>query len=187
MFLWRLLLLSVVLCLIAIWDYRTYGKDARRWREYVFMYACGCFAAMIGAVNDLYTVSISEDYFVAGKGLEPGDGLSLRAVLLGAQAGFVAGVILAACLLIRLKQAGFRFIAKRVVLIAVAAIATAVLSSLCLPSYLKHADILHRIAWSIEQVDAFTSVWAIHIGLYAGAILSLAVILILGRSTNTPN
>ena len=184
MFIWRLLFLTVLLALIAWWDYRRLGPAARRWQEYLFLYSAGAFAALLGALNDVYTVSVSPDYFISGKGLEAGDGLILRAMGLGAQAGFVAGVILAACLLMRYRYAFWSDLARQVVRITCLAVMTALLCRFVLPMYLVDTDLLSAVPWTNERKLQFVHVWSIHIGLYVGAALGLLAILCVVKLPN---
>ena len=169
--------MTLLLSLIAWWDYRRLGPAARRWKEYLFLYGSGTFAALLGALNDAYTVSVSPDYFINGKGLEAGDGLMLRAMGLGAQAGFVAGIILAGCLLLRYRSAAWRDLSRFVVYIAGGAVALGVLLHILLPAFLSDLDFLTDLPWSDKQKVNFIRAWSMHIGLYAGALLMLLTII----------
>lgn len=186
MFIWRLLCLTVLLTLIAWWDYRRLGPTARRWQEYLFLYSAGACAALLGALNDLYTVSVSPDYFISGKGLEAGDGLMLRAMGLGAQAGFVAGVVIAGCLLLRFRRETWRTLVQFIAWISGGAIGIAWLSQLILPRFLSSLDYVSQMPWSDQQKEDFIFVWSIHIGLYIGALLMLLVIVIGVKSQRQP-
>ena len=92
-FLARLGVLLVVLGAILAWDYRRHGAKGTRWREYLFLVAVGLLGAGIGVAHDLVTSSISEDYFVIGKGMNKGVGFRSSVIELGAHAGFFAAVV----------------------------------------------------------------------------------------------
>ena len=176
--------MTLLLSLIAWWDYRRLGPAARRWKEYLFLYGVGAFAALLGALNDAYTVSVSPDYFISGKGLEDGDGLMLRAMGLGAQAGFVAGIILAGCLLLRYRCAYWFDLVRQVLRITCIAVMIAFLCRFVLPIYLAETELLAAMPWSDERKLQFVNVWSIHMGLYAGAALGLMAILCVVNLSN---
>jgi len=88
-------LLSFAAVLILRDRLRDPGNNVRTW-EYGCLFLVGSMGAIYGAINDAITVSISPDYFIIGKGLEPGPELGLQAILLGSKAGFSAGVTVCA-------------------------------------------------------------------------------------------
>ena len=152
----RLLLLTLLLMSVALVELWLKGPAARRWKEYLFLYGSGTFAALLGALNDAYTVSVSPDYFISGKGLEAGDGLMLRAMGFGARAGFVAGIILAGCLLLRYRSAAWRDLSRFVVYIAGGAVAIGVLLHILLPAFLSDLDFLTDLPWSADALSICT-------------------------------
>jgi len=87
---------------LAIVELRRKGKDARRWREYVFLVVCVATAMAYGVLNDLVTASISWEYFYYGKGLDaivgpqtpPRESILLwHAAMVGLKATWTAGLI----------------------------------------------------------------------------------------------
>src|SRR3954454_9249374 len=98
----------IFLCL-ALWDLKQHGRDARRWREYLFLIACVIVAMIYGIANDQVTSAISWEYFYYGKELEavlgptvPPDRAAMRweAAKIGMMATWSVGLILGAALLI---------------------------------------------------------------------------------------
>lgn len=52
----------IFLCL-ALWDLKTSGRAARRWKEYAFLIVCILVAMIYGVINDQVTSAISWEYF----------------------------------------------------------------------------------------------------------------------------
>ena len=172
-FIFRLLALTCLLILIAVWDYSQKRAQAQRWREYLKLYACAGIASVFGALNDIYTVSISPDYFAHGKGLGAGEDLTIKAVLLGAQAGCVAGFVCGGCLLIRFKQLAWSPLLRRVAVIISTALVCSQIGAYVYPLMIEAKDLFSEVDWSSEREAAFMQVWGMHIGLYAGALIGL--------------
>src|SRR5271166_198920 len=107
-FWYRVALLLGLMTVAAAIDFWRRGKEAARYREYGFIWIAGILGGLVGFANDYVTSSISPDYFILGKGLEPGNDLRLRAGAYGLKAGLSAGIIGGAiCLVARPKNAGF--------------------------------------------------------------------------------
>lgn len=96
----RLVALLVVMALGAGADLAARGRAARRPREYAFLLAAGALGAAFALLCDQVTSRLSPEYFVIGKGLDPGPGFARAVVTLSLQAGFVAGVVLGGVLLL---------------------------------------------------------------------------------------
>src|SRR5271167_4903786 len=89
-------------------DFWRHGREAARYREYGFIWIAGILGGVVGFANDCITSSISPDYFIMGKGLEPGNDLRLRAGVYGLKAGLSAGIVGGAvCLFARARNARF--------------------------------------------------------------------------------
>jgi hypothetical protein len=180
----RIALLLVVLSIVATIDWLRNGQNATKWKEYGFVIFSGIVGTALGLVNDLITSSISPEYFVFGKGLDPGDGLTLRAVLLGMQAGFSAGAIAGAiCLYASTRNNGRPPLAYRRLLgflwrpVALAPV-TAVLLALFFRQLdpfglsVQLEDILDS-----QQIERFLTVWRIHAGVYLGLLAGVVWII----------
>ena len=96
---YRVLLLAFVFGVLAGYDVARHGRDATRWREYLILFAGAGLGSLVGVLNDLATSRISPEYFAVGKGIAPGPEFTRRVLSLGTHAGFVAGALAAACLL----------------------------------------------------------------------------------------
>jgi hypothetical protein len=169
----RMVVLVVVLGVVALLDLKRHGRAATKWREYAILLTAAGAAAVLGALNDLFTCTLSPEYFVAGKGLDQGPGLAWRAAALGAQAGFVAGAVAAALLLwANTARAGQRALSWRGLLRMCAAVAGASLAG--------GAALGLMMA---TQEDRFRTVQAIHAGLYLGLLAGsvAAVVAVRGR------
>jgi hypothetical protein len=179
----RLLVLGLVLAATALWDRWRYGAEARRAGEYAFLLAVGLIGALVGGLLDQISVRVSPDYFVYGKGLEAGQGLIGRASLLGAQAGFVAGVVAGGVLLLvnqpqpqRPALSGWGALRIALPWVVGVALAGEALGAFALAP-LDLMDLERELRGLLEppRIEAFQVVWGMHAGLYAGAALGLVV------------
>jgi hypothetical protein len=181
-FLARLALLLVVLALLAGWDRWRHGAEARRAREYAFLLGCGALAAGLGALLDQLSVRISPHYFVLGKGVAAGPGLAWRAAGVGAQAGFVAGLVVGGVLLlVDQPRAGRPTLGGRALLrTALPWLLGAALLGEALGAALAPLDPL-GLERELEGFlraparDRFVQVWGMHAGLYLGALAGLVL------------
>lgn len=169
---------------VALVDFYRKGPQATRFREYGFIVIAGAIGAAVGLVNDLITSSISPDYFILGKGLEDGPNLRVQAGLFGLQVGFSAGVIGGAvCLFISQKKSAYPPIkCSRLLQLLWMPIAGAVLCGIAIPLVFSKFDPAHFSAQLKDVLDAgklnrFRQVWWTHVGLYAGMIIGLVVML----------
>jgi hypothetical protein len=77
---------------LAIIDYRRNGRQADRWREYLFLAGAVAVAMLYALANDMVTVTISPEYFLNHENLEWQDRFSRP----GGMYGLAAGVALRA-------------------------------------------------------------------------------------------
>ena len=182
MFLLRLALLLVLMVLYAAYDYWKHKQAATRWKEYSFLVSCALLAAVIGVINDSITVRISPAYFIHGKGLAADDGLVFAAQCLGAQAGVVAGFICAGILLVATgTMLTYRQAYRCIALICLGGVGAALLGAVLVPPIMQSSDILHALDLNDAEQIAFYQVWGVHLGLYAGALLALLLIVVAVR------
>jgi len=182
-FIARLLALLVVLGLLAALD-AWRSPEPRRAGEYGFLLACGALAGAFGAGVDVGTVRLSPDYFVLGKGLEAGPSLTWRGPWLGFQAGFPAGLIAGGLLLLvnqprpqrpplpyrQLARAPGWLLGCALLLIPAGA---------AIGRWLDPLDLTTQTRGLLDgpELVAFRTVWGIHAGVYAGALLGLGLAL----------
>jgi hypothetical protein len=176
----RIALLLLVLSLVAGIDWLWHRQKATKWNEYGFVAFSGFVGTLFGLLNDLITSSISPEYFIFGKGLDPGDGLTLRAMLLGMQAGFSAGAIAGAiCLYASTRNNGRLPLAYRRLLgflwrpVALAPTTALVLVLFCRQLDPIGVSILLDDTLDPQQMERFLTVWWIHSGLYLGLLVSV--------------
>lgn len=173
---------------LAFWDIKRHGREARRWREYLFLLTAVLGAMAYGIVNDQVTVTISWEYFYYGKELAPALGpvtppadgpLRWEAAKVGMKATWTAGLLIGAAMLMAnsLKKK-FPFLPVRQLygLLAGIALPTVVLAGLG-----GAAGRLGWLSWLgdfriLETYDLwrparFMSVWGIHLGAYLGGAL----------------
>lgn len=183
-FSYRVALLLGLMAAAAMVDFWRRGKEASKYREYAFIWIAGVLGGFVGFANDCVTSSISPDYFILGKGLEPGNDLRWRAGMFGFKAGLSAGIIGGAvCLFARTRNSRLSTEQMSGLLRALwMPVAGAVLLGLALPVIAGGFDPLGLSASLNSLLDAnqivrFRSVWWIHTGLYAGLVLGLAAMM----------
>ncbi len=178
---WRLLALLVFLGAVAGVEWLRKREEANRWREFAFLLAAAVAGGVFGALVDQVTVTLSPEYFVAGKGLAQGDGLRLRAGYMGFQAGFLGGAVASGVLLVaNTPRAGQPLLSFRALWVcALLPLAGALLLAPggALLGSLDPLDLRPDVYGAVARVraPAFLRVWGIHAGLYLGAILGLGV------------
>lgn len=175
----RVLVLITLLALIAFWDYRR----TRRWtrgREYVFLITIALSGGVFGLAADLVSSWISADYFALGKELGAGPALRSRAIALGFQAGFVAGAVTAALLLVanatHKKRPALDF--RRLSIQLVKPFGAALICAFIFAALFYFLDPLRARpelldSLSPELTDRFLMVWGSHCGFYLGALAGL--------------
>jgi len=182
----------LVFSALAAWDLARNGRQARRWREYLFLLAAAAAGIAYGAVNDLVTSTISWEFFYVGKGLDAVLGpqtppamaaLHWEAVKVGMKAAGSAGILAGAIVLLansasrrrpHLPQLRFRRLAVYLGGIALASAAGGAL--------LGAAGYFGELAWMSDDLREivrqdlfrparFQCVYGIHLGSYAGGVL----------------
>jgi len=170
----RIAALVALMAIVAGVDLWYRRERSTRWKEYSFILATGCAAAVFGSLTDLITSSISPDYFVYGKGL-PADGIQRHAMVLGLQAGFSAGAIAGAlCLFVggRNRSAASTSLPKVAMLawrpFLLAVILGAVVPFAC--AWFDPFGFVEQLSRPIgpERAAGFLTVWHIHLGVYLG-------------------
>jgi len=95
--------------ILAIVDLLHRGRNATRWREYLFLLVCAAVAMAYGFVNDYLSSSVSWEYFYFGKGLDQQLGphvppemnrLRWEACKIGLKATWSVGLLIGVALLI---------------------------------------------------------------------------------------
>jgi hypothetical protein len=170
----RILALLTLMAIVAGADAWVRRRQARRWKEYLFILAVGCLGAVFGAMTDFVTSSISADYFIFGKELSP-DGIRWRAMLLGLQAGFSAGAIAGAlCLFIGLQNRTGSMTLPKVGLLAWRPLVLAPVLGVAVPltcswfDPYRFVESLGRTSIGPDRAVRFLTVWHIHLGVYLG-------------------
>jgi len=185
LFSYRIVLLLGLMLVVSLVDFYRNGTRAVKFREYGFVIIAGVAGAMVGGVNDLITSSISPDYFILGKGMEASPNLRMQAGQFGLQVGFSAGVIGgAACLYAsRRKSAHPPASFPSLFRLLWMPVAGAVLGGVTLPLGFSKFDPARFSVQlggllNAERIDRFRQVWWIHIGLYAGMIVGLMMMIL---------
>jgi hypothetical protein len=182
---------------LAVLDLNRNGRDARRWREYLFLLSCVLVALAYGIVNDQLTVGISWEYFCYGKDLAarlgpklPPDAWALRweASKVGMKATWSAGLIIGVALLFANNPGKnrpplpFSKVYRLLPLMAIIPAATAItLGIMGRLGWLIWANsdfpmLLKENLWRPYQ---FMTVYGIHLGGYVGGAIATLVSAIL--------
>ncbi|MDP6044719.1 MAG: hypothetical protein QGH94_06735 [Phycisphaerae bacterium] len=146
---------------------------ARRWKEYLFILLAGCVGAVFGALTDTITSSISPEYFIYGKRLSA-DGIRWRAMVLGLEAGFSAGVIAGAlCLFLGRRRGAANIKLPRVATLMWRPFVLAVILGAAVPLTCFWFDpfgFFEKLSppMGADPAAAFLRVWHIHLGVYLG-------------------
>lgn len=184
MYLLRFGALLSLAALVAFVDWKKNGAEATRPREYGFVFVCGLLGALFGILWDQGTVTLSPEYFIFGKGLDPAEGpLRLQALGLGFKAGFFGGLVVGMSYLIangsrthpgvKLPYSQlFRMSLWPLGFLFPLALGGLILFETMDP--LGRAPELSKML-SEEETQGFLRVWGLHAGLYLGASLGLGV------------
>lgn len=152
----RLGLLVLLFAVISLAEVALRGRAASRWREYLFVLACGTVGAVFGLANDLLTSRISPEYFILGKGVPEGAGFLEGVIRVGFEAGFSGGAI-AGCVLLYANRTGLppvRHVGWIILLSAAGGLA----------------------AWAVGRMASlspFHTVWGMHVGIYVGLVAGI--------------
>jgi len=202
----RIALGVAVFAVLAILDLRRHGRQARRWREYLFLVFTVAVAMAYGVTNDMITSTISWEYFYHGKGLEEvlgpdvppaGGALWWQAAKVGMMATWTVGLLLGAAVLIannprkRSSPLPFATLYKLALApLACAAVLGALLGLAGGLGGLNWLDADLRLMWQEDlwRPARFTAVWGVHLGGYLGGAIGAvaAVVYILLRRRYNP-
>jgi hypothetical protein len=182
----RIVVGVAILLALMVYDLVQHGKEATRWREYLFLVLCVGIAVFYGALNDQITSRISWEYFYYGKDLSPTLGpqtppdptaLSLAALRIGAEATWWTGLIIGAALLIAnnpvpgFARLPYRRLIRQLPLILLITILAAIIGGICGDFYLLNwiSPDFRDMAYSNQlRPHRFMTVYGIHLGGYVG-------------------
>lgn len=168
----RFVALLLFFLVIAAIDYLKNKQQATKWREYLFIIGSAISFGSFGFINDQITVSISESYFILGKGLTI-DSLRLNASLLGFQAGSYAGIVVAILYLLKVKVIDVSYIVLLLQLLWKYCFIF-VLLGVSVGCFLHMQGVSTMINTQGTELDlGFIMVWGWHSGLYLGLIFGL--------------
>lgn len=183
---------TIFACLAAV-DWRRNGREARRWREYVFVLAAVAAAMGYSLVNDQVTATISWEYFYYGKELDaqlgpqtPPDQWALRVAVakVGLKATWTAGLLFGVALLVannpskKRAQLPYTRLYRLLPMALLMAGAGAIL--LGIAGYLGWLGWCNRDFSSIEifRPFRFMCVFGVHLGGYIGGLVAMVIAII---------
>lgn len=178
----KLALLVFFLVAVSVADSAVNREKAVRWRYSVFALSAGAVGGVFGLLHDAVTVAISPDYFAVLKDLGWED-VSLKALALGFEAGFAAGVIGAMMLAFLVeKRRGPQVKPSITALLGACAPAFTVAAGAALVTgaltYVTANEVWVRGLTSAVEPEAgrrVLTVAAAHVGTYLGATAGLGV------------
>lgn len=150
-------------------------------REYSFLLSAALLAAAYAVVHDQITVTLSPEYFVYGKGLDPAF-LRLDVAWLAVRAGASVGLLGGAALLVANNprrsgnppQLGYGVLARLAFLpLAGAALVAGIFGAVNAALQLGTAS-AGALGVPDPRIWRFVIVWALHTGSYVGALLGIA-------------
>jgi hypothetical protein len=168
----RIMVLSAVLSVIALFDFYLKRHDSKKWREYLFVLSSGVVFSILGAVHDQFTVTISPEYYAIGKGVGY-ESLRFKAALVGLKSGMYAGLLFGCLFLYFNKSWNRDILCKWLKSITGFAVVSLLMGATV--GYVSSLLDVNIIQGSTENTR-FLVVWGWHIGLYTGAILGLLFI-----------
>lgn len=183
-FYFRVVALVVLFSLIGLIDWRKHRQEARKWREYLFLFSCALAGALLGGVGDFFTSGVSPEYFLCLKGIEITDSFRFDVAALGGEAGFFAGIFLSALILIvnnpskKFKPLPYKLLIKLTSIPFISALACGIImgtvaSGFPLPAYLSPL----KAFLSESQLGNLSVVWYTNAGVYAGALTGTIFVL----------
>lgn len=171
-FVYRALAGALLLSVLAYVEWRKHRRLSRL-REYAFLFAMAGLAIVYAVVHDIFTFALAPEYFFVLKNVA-GDTFFPNVAWLAARAGWTAGLAIGLGLLIannpsRYEQLSYAALAKHVRFPLVWSLAAAVGGGLYARYWMPDA----LLGWGLEYPRAVVTVWGVHIGSYAGALLGL--------------
>ncbi len=174
-------LLAIITGLLLL-EVRKPAEQRHRWREYVFLLCSGVAFAVFGVCFDLITSSVSPEYFVFGKGIEPGAQFRIEVAQLGAVAGFSAGAIGAAILLAinPAPEQSMRLLRTLWIPIVLSGLVALFFSAISLLIPFQPQPQSRALAG--PELGGFSVVWYAHIGAYVGGAAGVFLLGVLLRN-----
>ncbi len=168
--------------IIVIWYDIGKKRKSERLYEYAFLIFAGILGGLYGMLNDAFTVTLSPEYFVFGKGVAKDKWIFVQGIGIGGQAGFSGGVIFGAILLFARTHWFASVKLQRIASQIWIPFACGVFMSILLPFFFGNIDILKirdRLPQVItqEQADRFLFVWWEHAGVYTGIFMGTIVLI----------
>jgi hypothetical protein len=178
---WRVGIGLGLLAVFAVVDLVRHPRNPTRIKEYGFLFAVTGATMAYGLLHDLFTYSISPEYFAVGKGLGAGaDSFFPEVAALALKASWSAGLFIGLTLLIannpskRRPQLPYCRLARAVAVPLIAALVAATIVGLSVRTTSDRLSMLLRIDdLGLSDQAAFVTVWCIHLGTYAGALVGV--------------
>lgn len=172
---YRILALFVFIGFMLLLDLKNPKDQRLRLKTYGFILLVGILGVLYGICIDSMTSRISPDYFIYGKGVEPGPHFYRDVLMIGMKAGFSGAVVVGVALVVTnpvKKQISplFRLVGYPLVLSVVTGLLFGILQSL--------TNIIEvKGVWPLGELRAqrFANVWVIHIGIYLGGLIGLTI------------
>jgi hypothetical protein len=166
--------------ILGLWDIVRHPDNPRRAKEYTFLFALTGAAMIYAVAHDFVTYHISPEYFIYGKGLANARaGFGWPVVKLALMAGWSPGLIAGAALLTANnrdklgRQLPYPALWRYAVLVLLASAGMAVALGSIISLFPSRVAAAIDLPHSGDSARAFITVWGIHIGTYAGALIGV--------------
>lgn len=181
----------VIFALLAWWDVRRKGPEAKRWREYVFLLATVAASMVYAGLSDQISSAVSWEYFyyhdpgiaaAMGSHLPPAAAtVHWEAMKLGLRAGWTPGLLVGVILLLANNpsrtrpQLTYATLARQAVVIAAGAAALSILAGVagCLGAFDRLLD--EPMIGAALRLHNFMSAYGMHVGAYVGGTAGMVV------------
>jgi len=167
--------------ILAIIDFKKFGWKSERLREYSFLFFCALLAIFYAVINDMITSSISEEYFIKGKGILSGPGFKWRVAWIAVKGSYWVGLLSGVALLIaNNKYKNFpRVSMVKLLQYSVLPVLFAIFTSVIF--YFLNINESNVVLYGVDNAAAFNTVMETHRGAYIGGLIGtvLAVVLLI--------
>lgn len=174
---------AAILAAMALLDYLQHPNNPTRLKEYAFLLYAILVAALYAIAHDHATATISPEYFLRWKGLA-NDPRPFRwaVTVLAVRASVATGLIAGTVLLVANNSLPGRHVPQlsygelaRLSLVPLASAALFAIAWGVINACLRIGAATAGDYVSTDRVRAFVTVWAVHAGSYAGALIGIVV------------
>lgn len=173
----RILAGILVLSFLAYGDWKKHPNDPTRLKEYLYLLTSVLLTLSYAVIHDLITVTISPEYFIAGKGIPPGPNFYWRVCWLAIRGSYWVGLIIGVTFLIannpskKWQKLPYPILYRQMFIpVGCALILAPIFGALFSADAFGH---MKEVMGAVDFPDKFVLVWGIHHGSYLGGLVGL--------------